>query len=331
MRNYRLAYSLAIAFIAAILFANSPTWAVAKEQQVWIANTPILTVRAPAGDYSIAKRVNDLQLRFNNLFTFGRQIPKFSIMKFGDEVNIYADKDFLMTVTTADARANKTSAMRLAREWVSRLNRALPQAISLYTPSGVELPGIRIPKNAVVTATLDEPLSSTTSKVGDNFTAYQQGDQGPFPEDTKFIGRIESVVPASENTAGQIGVSFSVAVLLDGTSVPIDGRLISLDETSVMTSAASGRLVSTGRTGSDNRFIANGAGAGLAIGQAAVGDTPSVGAVLGADARYPYTQQELSPALGSDVTVPAGTSFGLLINETVTIKDATPGSIDLEK
>lgn len=189
-----------------------------------------------------------------------------------------------------------------------------------------------IQKGTVIPVTLDKALSSATSRAGSTFYAHHNSiNGGGFPENTRFTGNIESVTRASGKTAGQIDVGFVVAGLPGGTRVPIQGQLISLDDKSVQIDQNTGRLVGT-TGGSKNRtkFIAIGAGAGLLIGQM-VNKHAVIGGVLGAAAGYLYSDKKGKSAVGKNAQVPAGTRFGILLGQDVTIPSprsaAIPGSI----
>ncbi len=311
--------------VVAAMLIGSNGWA-AGTRQIWLANSPILTLQNDAGGYSIDQRVNDLQLRANDLLAFGKNTPTFTVMKSGRDAKIYADKEFLMTVTAADAQANGTTPMKLARYWAAKFHSSIPQVISLYSPSGVEVSNIEVPRKTVIAVALDSPISSATSKVGDNFYAYQTSMNGGFPKDTRFTGRIESVIKANGRRAGQLGISFVSAKLIDGTRLPLSGKLISLDDRSARLDMASGRLISVTSPNRDNRFIASGAGAGLAIGRP-MGNRPFVGAVLGSGSNHPYNQQHVRPAIGKNVHVASGTGFGIVLSHNAMLPDTTPKSV----
>lgn len=187
-----------------------------------------------------------------------------------------------------------------------------------------------IPKDTVIPVTLDTALSSATGTVGTTFYARHTGiNGGGFPEHTRFTGNVDSVTRASGKTAGEIGVSFVGAKLPDGTQLPIVGHLTSLDDRGV-TADSSGRLVgTTDARENPGKFIAIGAGAGLVLGQA-VSKKPLIGAILGAAAGYLYGTKQAKPAVGKDVLVPAGTRFGVMLAEDVSVPDpwsaASPGS-----
>ena len=112
------------------------------------------------------------------------------------------------------------------------------------------------------------------------------------------------------------------AKLPDGTQVPIVGQAVSLDDRSVTTDSSTGRLVGTTDARKTNtKFIAIGAGAGLVLGQV-IGKKPLIGTILGAAAGYLYGAKQVKPAVGKDVMVPAGTRFGIMLTEDVTVSDA---------
>lgn len=184
-----------------------------------------------------------------------------------------------------------------------------------------------IPKDTVIPVTLNTALSSATSSVGDRFSAHQEGvNAGGFPDQTKFTGTVESVTRASGKTAGQIGVGFVSTRLPDGTWLPIQGRLTSLDQNSVKTDPATGRLVGTTDARKGNlKFVAIGAGAGLVLGQV-IGKKPLIGTILGAAAGYLYGRTQVQAAVGKDVQVAVGTPFGILLDQDVTIPE--PKSVD---
>jgi len=276
-------------------------------------------------DCSIAQGSSYTQTSALAPSTYTKSLPVFTALKSGMDYNIYADNKLFLTVTYADAQANGTTPGRLASIWVKRLNSTLPSIVSIHQPSEMQSSSVLIPRDTVIRATLNKPLSSATSKVGDRFYAYQQGVvAGGFPEKTKFTGKIVSVIRASGNMAGQIGILFVSARLPDGKILPIEGQLISLDEHSVMMDEGSGRLMGKDNAQvSNGTFIASGAGAGLAIGQS-YGNNPFLGAVLGGSSSSLYSQQQVMPAVGQDARVPAGTAFGILLDQDVTWTSTPP-------
>jgi hypothetical protein len=203
---------------------------------------------------------------------------------------------------------------------------ALAALMALAIPASAA--DVVVPADTVIPLTLDKNLSSATGRVGDTFTAHHEGANGAgFPEQTKFVGRIESVKKATWNAPGQISVDFVSAELPSGESVVVSGRLTSLDQQSVNADPTTGRLVSTTKARKTNtKFIAYGAGAGLVLGELA-GRRGFLGAVLGGAAGYLYGQKQGNAAVGKNVEVPAGTKFGVLLNQEVAFSDSAPVAV----
>ncbi|MDO8587740.1 MAG: hypothetical protein Q7T82_11945 [Armatimonadota bacterium] len=130
--------AVTILIATATMFVCSTVWA-ADSRQVWLGNSLVLRVRSDAGGYTVAQRVNALQLRSNLLLQDGNDLPKFTVRKSGTDSNIYADNAFFMTVTSADGQANGTTSAKLARNWAGRLGAILP-GVTMYKP-GVGRPG----------------------------------------------------------------------------------------------------------------------------------------------------------------------------------------------
>ncbi|HEY3413784.1 MAG TPA: copper amine oxidase N-terminal domain-containing protein [Armatimonadota bacterium] len=202
--------------------------------------------------------------------------------------------------------------------------RRLIIAALLIAPAASIAGATVVPRDTVIPVTLDAALGSATSRAGSTFYAHHTGVNGAgFPDQTRFTGSVDSVTRASGKTAGQIGVSFSGARLPDGTRVPIVGKLTALDDTSVTTDEATGRLVGTTKARkADLKMIAYGAGGGWLLGQL-TGKNKTLLTVLGAAAGYLYGEKAAKPAVGKDVVVPAGTQFGILLTEDATIPDSS--------
>jgi hypothetical protein len=175
-----------------------------------------------------------------------------------------------------------------------------------------------IPRNTVIPVKMYNSISSATSHVGNTFYAFQDGSNGSgFPTNTRFTGRIISIIRASGKTAGQIGVRFIGAKLPNGTKMSIDGRLTSLADTK--TDPSTGRLIGK-TTGGNNdlKFIAIGGGAGALIGQLTK-KQPLKGFLIGAAAGYIYARTQAKAAVGKDVKVAAGTKFGIILYQDVQV------------
>lgn len=121
-----------------ILPACSTVWP-AGSGDVWLGNSLVLRVRSDAGGYTVAQRVDALQLRANDLLKSGKDIPTITVRKSGKDAIVYAGDTLFVTVTPADAQANGTTTEKLANIWAGRLRAILP-GITMYKP-GVGSPG----------------------------------------------------------------------------------------------------------------------------------------------------------------------------------------------
>lgn len=180
-----------------------------------------------------------------------------------------------------------------------------------------------IPRYTVVPVVMNESLSSATATVGQRFTLRCAAQNcGGFPPGTNFVGTVTSVTRASGTAPGQIGVSFTEAILPNGNRVTIQGELSSLDPNAVMTDPQTGLLVGRVERRADrNRFIAYGAGAGAIIGTL-TGLSVLQGALIGAAAGWIAGAATTRPAVGRDVVVPAGTQVGILLTQPVDLGPA---------
>jgi hypothetical protein len=131
-----------IIFLAVL--ACSAAWS-EDAREVRIGDYLLLRVRCPAGGLSIDERVAALQQRTNNLLKGGKEYSTFSVRKSGTDANIYAQDVFFMTVTPADAKANGTTAEKLANIWAERLRvrfaASTPDKPGVGRPRAVGAPG----------------------------------------------------------------------------------------------------------------------------------------------------------------------------------------------
>lgn len=118
---------IAITVVVLAVFVCSIACAQAT-RDIWLGGHFLLRVRTGAGGYSADERVNAIQLRANNLLQLGRNISSFTVKKSGNDANIYADNELFMTVSPADAAANGTTVVGLARVWAQRLRTIYPDA-----------------------------------------------------------------------------------------------------------------------------------------------------------------------------------------------------------
>jgi len=180
---------------------------------------------------------------------------------------------------------------------------------------------ITVPDDAVVPVVMDTGLSSATAQPGQRFkttvVSATPGDS-EFPGGTKIIGEVESAHPRTGTDSGELDLKFTEAILPDHTHVPLHGRLISLDRSSVV--VQHGRLIATTKKADQAAFIGGGAAAGFVIGRLVHknGILPSLlgalgGAIIGNN----------QPRETQEATVPPGTKIGVRIDGPLTYSDDT--------
>ncbi|MHB9131209.1 MAG: copper amine oxidase N-terminal domain-containing protein [Armatimonadota bacterium] len=190
------------------------------------------------------------------------------------------------------------------------------QTVSIITDQQYATSAVIIPAGTVIPVTLDKTLSSATNNLGDGISvtvrSAQDGD-AEFPRGTSLVGIVSDVQRKGTGQPGMIDLSFQNALLPDGRKARMTGSLISLDDKSV-TQSSDGRLVANSKTSSDRlKFIAIGTGAGLIIGKL-LKQNVIVGGLLGAAAGYIYSEISKDKVKSMDVTVPAGTEFGVRLD-----------------
>lgn len=100
---------------------------------VWLANTPILTIRNGAGKLTITERVNIIQSRMNDILTRDTDMLVLTIVQSGNDSNILSNDKLLMTVTEQDATSNDTAkSSDLAIVWSKSIIKTVVEVISLY-------------------------------------------------------------------------------------------------------------------------------------------------------------------------------------------------------
>jgi hypothetical protein len=85
----------------------------------------------------------------------------------------------------------------------------------------------------VLTGTLEDDLSSNTSKVGDVFSilladGYKLNNEQLIPQNAKIVGTVVAATPASKKgngIAGSVQISLQALVLPDGSSMPINAAI----------------------------------------------------------------------------------------------------------
>ena len=179
---------------------------------------------------------------------------------------------------------------------------------------------ISVPAGVVVPVTLDAPLSSATTRVGERFTASvvsrRLGDS-EFPAGTKIEAVVTEARPSRGNEAGVLDFEFQTAVLPDGSRVPLRGQLASLDTQSVQ--SQNGRLVASGAKRDDRlKVIGIGAGAGFVLGRVLKADS-TLSTILGAAGGYLFSRSRDKKA--AEAQLAANTAIGVELVNAVDFRD----------
>lgn len=179
---------------------------------------------------------------------------------------------------------------------------------------------ISVPSGVVVPVALDRALSSSTTRVGERFTASvvsrRLGDS-EFPAGTKIEAVVTEARPGSKGEPGVLDFEFQTAVLPSGDRVPLRGQLASLDTQSVQDQ--NGRLVASGARKDDRlKVIGIGAGAGFVLGRVLKADS-TLSTILGAAGGYLFSRSRNRKA--QEATLAANTTLGVELLDAVSYRD----------
>lgn len=181
---------------------------------------------------------------------------------------------------------------------------------------------MRIEQGTVLPFQMKAKLTSKDSKVGDKFNANIDTNglvnyQG-IPEGTILEGHVDTVSAKSGETPGVLGLAFDRLKFKDGTSLPIYGALIGLDNESI--SNEGGRLVAKSKAKDDNlKYVGYGAGAGTLVALLTKGNlltSTLIGAALG----LIIGELQKDPTQARDVTLENDTRFGVRITRDLYVE-----------
>lgn len=175
---------------------------------------------------------------------------------------------------------------------------------------------ITVPVGTVVPLRMDTALSSSSSRVGDRFTAtvfrtVLVGGREVLPEGAKVEGRVAAISPGERGRRpGSIAVAFDKIALANGVSIPIDATLTTLSEEGRRAIEQDVRY----QQGSDRArravvFLGAGGGADATIGVAGDrADSRSAGGILGT-------------LLGGErAEVRPGAEFGMILERSISVE-----------
>lgn len=174
-----------------------------------------------------------------------------------------------------------------------------------------------VPGGTVIKVRLLDDLSSADARVGDRVRVrVAEDDRSGLPPGTVLVGRVTQVQKASRSQPGMIDVDFRVAELRNRW-VPISGDPYSLGDRDVR-ETASGRLEAKGRRNERTKFIGYGAAGGVLLGKL-LGTSTLEGVLLGAGAGYLYEKSRRNKSKYRDVSLDAGSEFGVRLNRRVAL------------
>ncbi len=181
---------------------------------------------------------------------------------------------------------------------------------------------ISIPSGVVIPVTLDKALDSATTRVGDTFTAtiktVRLGDS-EFPAGTKIQGLVTEAQPSANNQPGVLDFNWTAAILPDGTRIPLQGQLASLDTDNV--SNQGGRLIANGAKKDDRlKVIGIGAGAGYVLGRVLKSNS-TVSTILGAAGGYLFSRSRDKKA--EEARLAQNTTLGVELTNAARYTDTT--------
>jgi len=178
-----------------------------------------------------------------------------------------------------------------------------------------------LPANTIIPASLDTPLSSSRSAVGDRFSATINGGvngyYGGIPAGSRVEGHVAYVRPRVGNQPGVLQLQFDQLRLPNGTAVPIDGTIASMDNSSVIRNPDGTLTINPSRAPSSSQtpvYVGLGAGAGVVLAAITHGNTIT-DALLGGALGYLFGQYQQTNQRASNVSLGRGTQIGVLLNQ----------------
>ena len=261
---------------------------------------------------------NDVNLDVPPTTYMGRtMVPlRFISESMGAEVNWQPATD-TVAITTA-AMAEHYYGNNQTRQYANNRTRdyRYRQARSGQETSGYRAQPINtavLRANTVIPVTLNTALSSRDSEVGQPFTAtvnVNGNDYMGIPAGTVVEGHVSSVRPMDNDNPGVLGLAFDRLRFPDGTTAPIDGSLIGLDDKSVRNT--NGEIISRKSDNKNTKYVGIGAGAGALLGVATKNNVITT-AVIGAALGYLYGQSQVPSR--KDVMLHSGETFGVVLNQ----------------
>src|SRR3954469_4336342 len=203
-------------------------------------------------------------------------------------------------------RAQQEASMR--HKFLARSRIALySTALALFAASASAQSRVVLPAGSVIIVRTTGPLQSANARTGDNFYTTVQESIGVdeftvIPAGSRIRGTISLATPATRQQSGVIDIVFDRLILPNGSNIPITGKLTSTDsaERRQIESDPNAHVVLVGERG--------GIGAGIA------------GAGSGSTANAIFSALGGLLSEGRDVSVPAGTTLAVQLQNAVTLR-----------
>jgi hypothetical protein len=181
-----------------------------------------------------------------------------------------------------------------------------------------------IQQDTVLPFKLQDRLSSSTSNVGDRFTARLDtkgyADYEGLPEGTILQGHVETVRARTSGAPGVIGLSFDRVRLPNGNTYAISGSLIGLDRNSVTNE--NGVLRAKNDSPDDLKYVGYGAAAGILLAITTHGNLLT-DTVIGAALGYLLGRSQVDSSKYNNVTLNEGTAFGVRLDRDLQFRPGT--------
>ena len=192
---------------------------------------------------------------------------------------------------------------------------SLSMLVALAAPVLGQRP-VTVPVGTIVPLRMDTALSSSSSRVGDSFSAtvlrsVLVGGREVLPEGAKVEGRVAGISPGERGKRpASIAVAFDRIALPNGPSIPVDATLTTLSEQGRRAIEQDVRYQQGGdRARRAVVFLGTGGGAGATIGIASEGaQSTTVGGILGTIL-----------GTGERAEVRPGAEFGMMLERSINV------------
>jgi hypothetical protein len=180
-----------------------------------------------------------------------------------------------------------------------------------------------IQADTVIPFVLQTSLSSSTSRVGDRFTARidteAQSQYQGLPMGTELVGHVSEVRARTSGAPGILGLEFDHVRLPNGNTYQLEGSLIGLDNESVR--RENGRIIARDDASDDLKYVGYGAAAGVLVAIATDRNILTDG-LIGAALGYLFGRSQVDSSKYNNVSLRSGTEFGVRLDRDLVFRSA---------